>query len=512
MLRNQRKIGFVLSYFNIFISSMVGILFTPYMISTLGSVEYGLYQLLYAAIGYIALLDFGLGSTLTRFILKYQSEKNKEKERTVISMCVKIYCLFGLVAMLLVLGVSFNLDTFFSNSISPENLGYAQKLFLIMGATTSLSLVSHALSGIQTAHEKYLVTKGVYAVRQVARIAIMVILLQLDIGAMAVVTTDFFVTLGLLIFDIIYCKAALKTTLLMGKWDKTLLKPLFSFSFFVFLQIIITQTNAGVDRLLLGSLSTLQVVALYGVITQLNTVFSSISNVVCGVTFPQISRVVFSNADRDALTHCCARYSRLQMLISAPLMGGFILLGKAFASLWVPEYDSTAVWLCTVIIVIPETLAVVEGTIFHVMKAKNLQKARSLILFGVMIANIIFTVFLIKWNDVYGPAIGTGISFIVGNLILSNIYYHKKVGVDVIKFLKELFKGILPAFIISLIIGIFICMIPVEGWLGFIIKGSLYVFEYGILTLLIGINKEEKALAKGLINKVLKKKVGDTVK
>lgn len=491
---------------------MVGILFTPYMISTLGSVEYGLYQLLYAAIGYIALLDFGLGSTLTRFILKYQSEKNTERERTVITMCVKIYCLFGLAAMLLVCATSFNLDIFFSNSISPENLGYAQKLFIIMGATTSLSLVSHALSGIQTAHEKYLITKGVYTVRQLARVVIMVILLQLDIGAMAIVTTDFFVTLALLLFDIFYCKAFLKTTLLHGKWDKTLLKPLFSFSFFVFLQIIITQTNAGVDRLLLGSLSTLPVVALYGVITQLNTMFSSISNVVCGVTFPQISRVVFSNANRDTLTRCCARYSRLQMFISAPLMGGFILFGKLFASLWVPEYDSKAVWICTLIIVIPETLAVVEGTIFHVMKAKNMQKTRSLILFGIMIANIILTVFLIKWNDVYGPAIGTGISFIIGNLILSNIYYHKKVGVDVIKFSKQLFKGILPAFIISLIIGIFINMIPVSGWLGFILKGCLYVGEYSVITILVGINKEEKSLAKGLFNKFIKKKVGDTTK
>ncbi len=491
---------------------MVGILFTPYMISSLGPVEYGLYQLLYAAIGYIALLDFGLGSTLTRFILKYQSENNKEKERTVITMCVKIYCFFGLFAMLAVCAVSFNLDLFFSHSISAENIGYAQKLFLIMGTTTSLSLISHALSGIQTAHEKYIVTKGVYTARQLLRVGIMLVLLQLDIGAMAIVTADLFVTIILLLFDFCYCKFFLKTTLIRGKWDKSLLKPLFSFSFFVFVQIIITQTNSGIDRMLLGVFSTLEVVALYGVIMQLNSMFSSISNVVSSVTFPQISRVVFSNADKETLTRCCARYSRYQLFISAPLMGGFILLGKFFASLWVPEYDSTAIWICTLIIVIPETLAVVEGTIFHVMKAKNLQKTRSLILLGVTISNIFFTILLIKWNDVYGPAIGTGISYTLGNLILSNIYYHKKVGVDVIMYAKLLFKGILPAFILSLIIGIFITMIPLGGWLGFILKGFLYVGEYGISILVLGINKEEKTLVQGLVNKFLKKKVGEGTK
>ncbi|MBO5066581.1 MAG: oligosaccharide flippase family protein [Clostridia bacterium] len=507
-MRNQRKAGFVLSYLNIFISSMVGILFTPYMVSTLGPTEYGLYQLLYATIGYIALLDFGLGSTLTRFILKYQSENDKEKERTVISMCVKIYCFFGIIAMLAVALVSFNLDVFFSGSITAENADYAQKLFLIMGATTSISLISHALSGIQTAHEKYIITKGVYTVRQLLRVVVMLVLLQLDIGAMAVVTADLFVTIFLLLFDIFYCKVFLKARLILGKWDKSLLKALFGFSFYVFLQIIIAQTNTGIDRMLLGIFATLEVVALYGVIMQLNSMFSSISNVVCSVTFPQISRVVFADADKKTLTECCARYSRYQMFISAPLMGGFILLGKFFASLWVPEYNSTHVWLCTLIIVIPETLAVVEGTIFHVMKAKNMQKTRSLILLGVTVANVLLTIPLIKWNAVFGPAIGTSVSYIVGNLILSNIYYHKKVGVDVILYSKLLFKGLLPAFILSLVVGVFITMIPVGGWLGFIIKGVLYVGEYGIITLLIGINKDEKALIKGLMNKFLKKKVG----
>ena len=327
---NQKTYGFVLSYINIFISTMVGILFTPYMISSLGPTEYGLYQLLYAAIGYISLLDFGLGSTLTRFILKYQSENDVEKERTVISMCIKIYCIFGLIALAGVALAGCNLDILFSGSITAENVDYAQKLFFIMGVTTSISLISHALSGIQTAYEKHLVTKGIYTARLLLRVVVIFILLKLRIGAMAIVVADLLVTIFLLLFDVIYCKVALKTTFIYGEFDKSLFKALFSFSSYVFLQIIITQTNTGIDRMLLGVFSTLEVVALYGIITQLSAMFSSVSNVVCSVTFPQISRVVFANADRTTLTECCARYSRYQLFISAPLMGGFILFGKLF--------------------------------------------------------------------------------------------------------------------------------------------------------------------------------------
>ena len=504
-MKNQRKIGFVLSYVSIFISSIVGVLFTPYMISTLGKTEYGLYQLLYATIGYFALLDFGLGSTLTRFIIKYKSEQDEEKVNSVIAISVKIYCLIAFVAMLIVTIFSLNLDFVFPGTINSENLDYAQKLFFLMGATTALSLISHALSGIQTAEEKYVYIKGVYIARQLVRVVIAVILLQFNIGAMAIVVTDFIVTAALLILDILFCKIALKVQLFKGKWNSSLAKSLFSFSFFVFLQIVITQSNTSVSRMLLGVFSTLEIVAMYGVITQLSQIFSSISNVVCGVTFPQISRVVFSKPDKKILTNCCAQYSRYQLLISAPLLGGFLLLGKTFMSLWVPEYDSTALWVCTLIIAFPEIMATVQGTIFHVMKAKNLQKMRSLILFGVMVVNIVLTVFLINVTSVYGPAIGTCVSFVIGNLILSNIYYHKKVGINIFLYIKNLLKGIFPAWLLSIVIGIPIVMIPIGGWIGFILKGFLYVTDYCCLVLLIGLNKSEKKLLKQLCSKFLRR-------
>lgn len=501
-MRNQRGAGFVLSYISIFISSVVGILFTPYMISTLGQVEYGLYQLLYAAIGYISLLDFGLGSTLTRFILKYRAEGNKEKINTVITMCVKIYSIFGLVAFLLVWIVSLNLDVLFKETITSENIEYARQLFLIMGVTTSISLVSHALTGVQTAHEKYIVTKGIYIARQLFRVVIMVILLQLNIGALAVVYADFVITVLIVVFDILYCKYVLKTPIINGRWDNALLKTLFSFSFFVFLQIIITQVNVGIDKLVLGRYSCLEYVALYGVVSQIYNLFNSIGNVVCSVTLPKISQVVFANSSVEETTDCCVKYSRLQLHILAPLIGGFIILGKNFASLWAPQYDSMSIYIVALLTITPQILESVEGTIFNVMKAKNLQATRSILLLGVAVVHIVLSVGLTQVFPLYGTAIGSCISFVLGNNILSNIYYHKKVGVNMFRYFKNLFKGILPAWIIALAIGMFVNIIPLGSWLGFVIKGCIYVAIYGVCVLLIGLDKSEKQMLNGILKKI----------
>ncbi len=502
-MANQRGAGFVLSYVSILISSVVGILFTPYMISTLGQIEYGLYQLMYSTIGYIALLDFGLGSTLTRYILKYRAEGNREKAHTVTAMCVKIYCVFGLIAMAAVYAIALNLDVIYKETITAENLVYAQKIFIIMGLTTSISLISHAMTGIQNANEKYIVSKSVYIVRQLSRVVVIVVLFMFQATAMSVVLADLLVTIVLLIYDVLYCKIALKAHLFFKKWDNSLFKSLFSFSAFVFIQILVTQTNIGLDKMILGRYAALTHVALYGVVMQLYSLFNSMGNVVVGVTLPQISNLVFSNASRDAVTECCARYSRYQLHIVAPLIGGFIVLGQDFFKLWAPQYDAFSAYIISLLIIVPLILESVEGTIFNVMKAKNMQATRSFILFGVMFLHVVLSVSLVKVSPVYGPAIGTSVSFIIGNNILSNIYYHKKIGIHIFKYFKLLFSGTLLTLVISVFIGLFINLLPLTGWLGLIVKGTLYVIAYAVIVFLIGLNTTEKQLVKKILRKVV---------
>ncbi len=498
----QRKVGTLLAYISIFVSSAVGIAFTPYMISKLGDVEYGLYQTLHSIIGYIALLDFGLGSTLTRFILKYRAKKDEKRVSSVISMSIRIYGFFGIIAMLFVCILSFNLETVFKGNITAENVDHARRLLFLMGATSSVSFISHALTGIQNAEEKHLVIKGVYIARQLVRVILITVLLNLNVGALAVVTADFVIAILLLAFDVLYCKCLLRVKLLKGRWENELLKGLFSYSAFVFLQIMITQTNNGLDRVLLGRFSTFEVVAVYGVVMQLYNLFNSVGGVISGITLPKISKTVFSNVSREELTDCCVKFSRFQLYISLLLIGGFVLLGRDFISLWVPGYDAYAVWVLVLLIVTPQQIESVEGTVFNAMKAKNKQATRSLILFGVMIMNVILTLALINVSPVYGPAIGTFVSIVIGNNIVCNIFYHKKIGVDMIRYFKKLCKGILPAWIISMIIGVFVTMIPVGGWLGFIIKGFLYVGVFGICELIAGVNESERTMVMSVLKKI----------
>ena len=79
----QRKIGAVLSYVSIFVSTLVQLLYTPLLIKMMGQGEYGLYSLVSSIIGYLTVLDLGFGNAIVVYTAKYRAQGKTEEEKKV---------------------------------------------------------------------------------------------------------------------------------------------------------------------------------------------------------------------------------------------------------------------------------------------------------------------------------------------------------------------------------------------------------------------------------------------
>ena len=77
-MSSQIKAGAIISYISIGINILIGLLYTPWMISSIGKENYGIYILATSVIT-LFLFDFGLGSAVTRFVSRYLAEKRVEK-------------------------------------------------------------------------------------------------------------------------------------------------------------------------------------------------------------------------------------------------------------------------------------------------------------------------------------------------------------------------------------------------------------------------------------------------
>ncbi len=77
MKNNQLKVGIILSYFSMIISTLISIIYTPFMLSTLGQGEYGVYSLASCIVSYLSLFSLGFGSAYVKFYMKYKVKKDE---------------------------------------------------------------------------------------------------------------------------------------------------------------------------------------------------------------------------------------------------------------------------------------------------------------------------------------------------------------------------------------------------------------------------------------------------
>ena len=71
----ERKKGAILSYVSIIVTTIIQLIYTPFLIRKLGQSEYGLYSLVQSIIGYLTVLDLGFGNAIIVYTAKYRAQK-----------------------------------------------------------------------------------------------------------------------------------------------------------------------------------------------------------------------------------------------------------------------------------------------------------------------------------------------------------------------------------------------------------------------------------------------------
>ena len=129
----QRRIGLGLSYVNVILNTVIGLFMSSFILRTLGSDEYGLYQMMASFANYLTLLQFGTGTVMTRNIAKYTAKEHEKSETDKIVSTIMIIAI-TLAIILLVISVLFyvSIDSIYSKSLTLEQIAYGKRLFILL--------------------------------------------------------------------------------------------------------------------------------------------------------------------------------------------------------------------------------------------------------------------------------------------------------------------------------------------------------------------------------------------
>lgn len=505
-MKNQLKIGAILSYVNILISIIVNLGYTPIMIRLLGQSEYGLYSLIGSLVAYLSVLDLGLGNTIVRYVSKNRAVGNKKFESELNGLFLAIYSIIGLITLILGSVLYFNIDNIFGETLSFDQIERAKVMMILLIFNTAISFPLCVFSALMYAYERFIFLRVFNIISVLLKPVIALPFLFIGYGAITLVVTATVINIACLSANVYYCFKYLNIHFSKGHFEKAFLYEISGYAFFIFLNAIMDKIYWGTGQFILGMISGTIQVAIYAIAMQFMNMYIQFSNAIGSILLPKVTMMVVNGATKIELTNLMIKIGRVQYIIISYILIIFFLVGKEFIYLWVGEAYLSA-YLMILILMIGLLIELIQNAGIAILQAMNLNRYRMTAYTIVAVINIFTSVVLAKMYGGLGCAISTAVALLISTGLIMNRYYHKRIGIDIPLFWKNIIHMMPSAFILIVLVEIFQMNISLEySWLYFVIKVVIYTLIYMILMYFIGMNGYERNLCRNAICKVLRVK------
>ncbi len=490
---NQLKAGVVLSYLSQGLSILIGLLYTPVMLRLLGQSQYGLYQLSASVISYLGLLSLGFGSSYVRYYARYKIQGDTKGIAKLNGMFMTIFIVIGVISALAGSVLIANIETMFRGSLTGGELETARILMIFMVFNLAVSFPGSVFSSYITANEQYVFQRAVTILSNVLNPFLSIPLLLLGCRSIGLVVIQTVLSAACLTANWIFCRKKLGIRFTFRNFEWGFLKELFLFSFWIFLNQVIDQVNWNVDKFILGIVGGTVTVAVYGVAAQLNSLYLNFSVSISNVFAPRVNRIVNETDDNNQLTDLFTRVGRVQFLILMLIVSGLAVFGKYFIQIWAgPDYGEA--YRIALLLIVPAVIPWIQNLGIEIQRAKNKHQFRSVVYAAIAVLNICASIPLAKLYGGTGAAIGTAASLLIGNGLIMNLFYHKKIGLDMVYFWKQI-AAFLPALILPAAAGFLIVkFIAFHSFFIFLGAAAAYTAVYCASMWFLGMNQSEKEL------------------
>ena len=499
---NQIKAGAILNYVIIGLNTLVGLLYTPFMLRCLGQNEYGLYSLVASVIAYLTILDFGFGNAIIRYTAKFRAEGKAQEQWEMFGMFVIVYSVIGLIALCGGMALYFNVDNLFDHTMSGADLSIAQTMMLLLTVNLAFTFPLSIFGSIISAYENFVFQRVVNIIRILLTTGVMIALLSIGFKAIALVVVQTVFNLLTLLLNYLYAKHKLKIKIVFHKFNFAFLKEIATYSFWIFLNAIMDKIYWGTGQFVLGSISGTIAVAIFSVAILLQQMYMTFSSSISSVLLPKITVMVSHNRSAKEISELFITTGRIQYLILALILSGFIVFGQSFINLWAGQ-DYSYAYIITLIFFVSLLIPLIQNTGIVILQARNQMKFRSLLYLGISAVSLVFQILLTKKYGILGCSIAIGGALILGQGLIMNIYYAKKQSIAIVTFWRKIIKASIVPVVFTILGSLYTYNIALANWLQLGLSIFIFVCLYIPVLWLIGMNEYERNLVKVPIVKIV---------
>lgn len=422
------------SWFALGVNILVGVFLSPFILHRLGDAAFGIWVLIFSLTGYYGIFDFGIRSSIIRYVSKYTATNDLDEVSGLINTALFTYTCLGAVSFVITLVGCLYVDRVFH--ILPELRSTARWLLMVVGSAVALGFPLGMFGGMLEGLQKFYILNWTNIVSSLLRVLLIVYYLHRGYGLLTVAL----ITVSLpLLASFVRAAVALHSLPISFSWkyvDRKAFRHMANYSGVTFMIIVAGQLRFKTDAVVIGTfISSAAITYFYAgsrLVDYAGEVVSSLAQI-----FVPMSSQSDAAGNMDRLRKIFVAGNRACAFTALPITAVFIVLGKSVIEVWVGKKYVAQGYPVLLILTIPYTLMLVQSASGRILFGMGKHGKLAVVTLIEGAANLILSILLVRPFGIIGDAIGTAIPLAGTFLLFMPFHLCSRLGIRMTTYLRQ---------------------------------------------------------------------------
>jgi O-antigen/teichoic acid export membrane protein len=442
------------SWFSLGINIVVGVFLSPYILHRLGDAAFGIWVLIFSLTGYYGIFDFGIRSSIIRYVSKYTATHDLEEVSSLVNSAMFTYACVGVLSLMITVVGCVYVDRVFK--IPADFQSTARWLLLLVGSSVALGFPLGVFGGMLEGLQKFYILNWTNIIfSSLLRVALIVFYLSRGHGLLTVAL----ITVGLpLIGSVVRAVIALRMLPIRFSWrqvNREGFRRMANYSGVTFMIIIAWRLRFKTDALVIGTfLSSAAITYFYAgsrLVDYAGEVVSSLAQI-----FVPMSSQSDASGNLVRLRKIFIAGNRACAFVILPITVTFVILGRSIIEVWVGEKYVAQAYPVLLTLILSYTLMMVQGASSRILFGVSKHGKLAVVTIIEGIANLALSILLVRPYGILGDAFGTAIPMLGTYLLFMPQHLCSRLGIKVWTYLRQAY--LLPLLLCVPVAAVFLLL------------------------------------------------------
>ncbi len=490
MKNKQFTLGAIISYFSIAFNIITGLLYTPWMIKTIGDDQYALYTLAISIVN-LLLLDFGIGGSVTKFLSNFYARGEQDKANAFMGIVYKVFFIITACIAVILTAVFFFLGSMYKN-LSPGDLVVLKRLYIIVAVYSVVTFPCIPFTGTLTANEKFIEVKLCELVQRIVSVALIIFFLIQNKGVYALLLVTVITNALTYLAKYIFIRRKTKTVANIKFWDRKMAKELFGFSIWLTVQSIAQRFIFNIMPSIIIALTGSVEVTLFSLASTIEGYVYTFTDAINGMFMPKVARLTSSENKAKEMPLLMGKVAKYHMATLGLLFIGFVCVGQQFVFLWMGEgYE--VLYMAILLLILPSMISTPQQVASTSLLTMGIVKPQAMIFIVGSVINIGIAVVLLPYIGVLGACISVMAAYLLRTALTNILLYKKHLPIKLSRYFFDTYARWVIVAAITVVWGVLLnYLLPIQSWSSLLIKAVGIGAVYLALFVFIDLKKEDR--------------------